>query len=245
MNPKPLIIAHRGATKQATENSMKAFEEAYQIGADGIELDIHLTQDGHLVVTHDENVKKYTGENIDVCRVSLAKIKSLNLKGGEKIPTLNEVLDAFAKKFSVINIEVKLSTPFTNGVEKKLVELLRQFNLSENIYISSFNIFCLLRIKKQAPYLKTGYLIGKDNWFIQWNPCIRLCQVHTINVQNKWCRQERLKKYQQLGKDIWVWTVNDPQEMRLWIERGVSAIITDDADKLKHVIANGVKQPPE
>lgn len=235
---KPLIIAHRGFTKQAPENSMKAFEEAYQIGADGIELDIHLTQDGHLVVTHDENVKKYTGENIDVRQVSLAKVKSLNLKDGEKIPTLNEVLDTFAKRFSVINIEVKLPTPFTNGVEKKLVELLKQLNLNENIYISSFNIFCLLRIKKQAPHLKTGYLIGEDNWFIQWNPCIRLCQVHSINVQNKWCRQERLKKYQQLNKEMWVWTVNDPQEMQLWIDRGVNAIITDEPDKLKDFRAN-------
>lgn len=236
---KPFNIAHRGASREAPENTMKAFGLAVERGADGIELDVFLSADGVLVVTHDENLRRLTGHNLETKTLTLQQLRELNFGQGEKIPLLSEVFQAFGEKFKVINVEIKSTGFFTNGVEKKLVEMIHQYKLEEKIYASSFNPLHLLRMKKLAPQIRTGYLISPAarHWATQQRIMIRRSGASTINLDYHWANPTRLKGYQNLGKDIWVWTVDDPEEMKKWIAKGVGAIITNYPDRLKHLLS--------
>ncbi|MDO8518558.1 MAG: glycerophosphodiester phosphodiesterase family protein [Deltaproteobacteria bacterium] len=235
---KPLIIAHRGASREAPENTMKAFRLASEHGADGLELDVFLSADGSLVVTHDDNLRRLTGHNLETKKLTFAQLRELDFGQGEKIPLLSEVFEAFGEKFKVINVEIKSTGFLTNGVEKKLVELIRKFRLEEKIYVSSFNPLHIIRTKRLAPELKTGYLISPalKHWLARRMVFIRNSGASTINLDYHWADETRLSGYQTLGKEIWVWTVDDPDEMKKWIARGVAAIITNYPERLKKIL---------
>ena len=237
---RPLIIAHRGASGEAPENTMAAFRLAQEQVADGIELDVFLTADGEAVVTHDENLEHLTGQPIETQRATLAELKRLDFGRGEKIPTLREVFESFGKRFSVINIEIKSTGYFTNGVEKKLVSLIRQFGLSEKIFVSSFNVLHLLRMKRITPEIKRGYLVWPEHFYSPWKIWPRLSKATTLNVPHDWATEARLENYRRLGCNLWVWTVNTEGEMRDWITRGASAIITNFPARLKGILNHGI-----
>lgn len=232
---KPLVIAHRGASGEAPENTMAAFRLAHEQGADGIELDIFLTTDGEVVVTHDENLERLTGRDMETQKAFLAELRQLDFGKGEKIPTLPEVFEAFGTKFAVINIEIKSTGFFTNGIEKKLVSLIRKFGLTDKIYVSSFNALHLMRMKRIAPEIKRGYLVWPEHFYSPWKIWPRLCGATTLNLPHDWATEARLQNYRRLGCDLWVWTVNTKEEMKRWVREGVSAIITNFPAHLKKV----------
>src|SRR5690349_4626569 len=117
---KPLIIAHRGASGQAPENTMKASELAYKQGADGLELDVHLTSDRRIVVTHDPETSRMAHKKYVVGDSTLRQLRGLDFGGGERIPTLDDVLSNYADKFKIINIEIKAESHVDLGLEAEL-----------------------------------------------------------------------------------------------------------------------------
>ena len=238
---KPLIIAHRGASREAPENTLKAFRLAVERGADGIELDLFLSADGVPVVTHDDNLNRLTGHNLVTKNLTFSRLRELDFGQGEKIPTLSEVFEEVGGKLRVINVEIKSTGFFTNGVEAKLIALIQKFHLDEKIYISSFNPLHLLRVKRLAPHLKTGYLISPTSrhWIPRRKTIIRHSGAFSINLDYHWANEARLKNYRSLGKEIWVWTVDDPDEMKKWISKGVAAIITNYPERLRKVLSEG------
>src|SRR3989338_5875450 len=119
-----LILGHRGSSKRAPENTLRSFQYAFEEGADGIELDVFLSKDGHLVVTHDENLKTLIGINVWTRRLNLSELKKLDFGDGEKIPTLDEFFENFGQKFKIINVEIKSTGIFSDGVEKIPVDLI-------------------------------------------------------------------------------------------------------------------------
>lgn len=235
---RPLVIAHRGASGEAPENTMAAFRLAHEQGADGIELDVFLSADGEIVVTHDENLEALTGQRIETQKATLADLRRLDFGKGEKIPTLREVFETFGKLFSVINVEIKSTGFFTNGVEEKLVSLIREFRLTDKIYVSSFNALHLMRMKRIAPEIKRGYLVWPEHFYSPWKIWPRLCSASTLNLPHDWATEARLQNYRRLGCDLWVWTVNEEEEMKRWIEKGVAAIITNHPDRLRKILEN-------
>lgn len=233
---KPLIIAHRGASGEAPENTMKAFQKALEQGADGIELDIFLTRDKKMVVTHDENLKGLTGHNIETRTSTLAELRELDFGEGEKIPTLDEVLETFGKCFTIFNIEIKSTGYLTDGVETKLLEHLQRHSVEEKTIVSSFNPFNLIRMRRIAPHIRRGYLIWPEHWTARRKIFIRMAGVESVNLDYRWATDHRLDRYQKMGKKIWVWTVNDVADMQKWIEYGVEAIITNYPARLTEVL---------
>lgn len=232
---KPLIIGHRGASGSAPENTLKAFQLANEQGADGIELDIFLTKDKNLVVTHDENLERLTGTPVLTRQLTLKALRTLDFGEGEKIPTLAEVFDAFKNKFRVINVEIKSTGWFSDGIEGHLVRLVEKFGIAEQILVSSFNPLHIYRMKNLAPAIKRGYLLAPENRLAHFNSFIKACNVTSINCDQKWLTTKQLHKFKEQGKDIWLWTVNEEKDMEKWQTQPIAAVITNYPAKLKQL----------
>ncbi|HSN94126.1 MAG TPA: glycerophosphodiester phosphodiesterase family protein, partial [Anaerolineaceae bacterium] len=161
----PLIIAHRGASALAPENTLAAFQLAYDQKADGIELDVMLSADKELIVLHDEIVDRTTDGHGTVAAMNLADLKGLNAaakfkadwSGREALPLLEEVFDLVGNKM-LINVELKnLTQPF-NDLTQRVISLVEKAGLEESVLLSSFNPFNLLTARQCNPKIKRGLL---------------------------------------------------------------------------------------
>lgn len=222
MNPK--IIAHRGSSAHAPENTMAAFQLALDEGADGIELDVMLSKDKQLIVIHDATVDRTTNGIGKVAELTLDELKQLDAGGGEAIPTLDEVLMSFGGKF-LINIELKNYASVFDSLPIVVAHLVKARNLVDSTLISSFNPFNLPRYRRQLPEAALGLLTvpGKANhwlWrvfrFDAFHPHYH--DVDAVLVSAVHARQRQVN----------VWTVDDPDEIRRLAALGVDSIITND-----------------
>ena len=139
------VLAHRGASGHAPENTLEAFRLAMEMGADGFELDVHVSKDGELIVIHDENVKRTTNGEGLIKDMTLAEIKALDAcKGmeayrGAKIPTLREVYELIRDTDHIVNVEIKTDDIFYPQIEEKCLALEAEMGMKGRIVYSSFN----------------------------------------------------------------------------------------------------------
>jgi len=160
------IWAHRGCSQMYPENTLLAFSKAAEIdGLTGIELDIQLTKDGHIVVCHDEKVDRTTDGSGRVCDYTLSELKKLKIDAGsgsfERIPTINEVFDLLEgnlKRNLKLNIELKNSVIPYEGMEQKIIDLVYKKGLENRVIYSSFSALSIERIKRIDPKAETGIL---------------------------------------------------------------------------------------
>lgn len=239
MTNKTLVIAHRGASKEAPENTLPAFQRALELGADGVELDIHPTKEGVLVVTHDEHTHRLTGVPGRVNQMTLPELKALDFGShfsskfqGEKIPTLEEVFDLLKGKMT-IDVEIKSLNIRGDGREQALVSLIRKWNMTDQVVVSSFNIFALRRMAKLSPEIRRGYLFYEK----QFGPSRRggwafYIKPYSFNISHTLLRNGMVERIHKKGFQCWVWTVNEEPQMRRFIGEKVDAIITDDPQTL-------------
>lgn len=230
---KTLVFGHRGAMARAPMNTLAAFELARAEGADGIELDLRLSRDGHLVVIHDDLVDATTDGRGSVADMTLAEIKRLDAGSwfadsyaGETIPTLDEVFDAFGGVL-LINIEIKSSRDSVDRLERRLAQCIRRHNMRERIIISCFDPVVLQRIRGMMPMVLMGFLYQPD-----------MPAEHYLRLKKLWheARHPRHDMVDQgymnwaraQGYIVNVWTVNDPQRAIALRDLGVNAIITDE-----------------
>lgn len=162
----PKIWAHRGESGHAPENTLPAFRLAWAMKADGIELDVQLSKDGTVVVIHDERVDRVSDGIGWVKDLTLEELKGLDVNrnvkfaayGKGEIPTLAEVLDFAAETDMTVNIELKNNVVPYEGMEEKVLELVRERGLEERVIYSSFNHESMRRIQRLAPGARTGFL---------------------------------------------------------------------------------------
>ncbi|MCY0874699.1 MAG: glycerophosphodiester phosphodiesterase [Firmicutes bacterium] len=159
------IWAHRGASGLAPENTMAAFVKAYELGADGIELDIHRTADGVLVVMHDEQVSRTTTGRGYLHSGTYAWVQSLDAGvryhpsfAGERVPSLVDVLTFIKSTRMKLNVEIKNNQIEYPGIERDLVNLLQEHGMIERTIVSSFNHACLHRVKLANRSVATAVL---------------------------------------------------------------------------------------
>ena len=160
------IWAHRGCSQHYPENTLLAFEKAAEIkGLTGIELDIQLTKDGHIVVCHDEKVDRTTDGAGELRSFTLNELKKLRIDAGngkyEKIPTIDEVLDLLEDKMRIglkLNIELKNSVFPYEGMEEKIIELVHRRGIQNSIVYSSFSALSIERIRNMDSDAETGIL---------------------------------------------------------------------------------------
>ncbi len=232
---KPLIIAHRGASGHAPENTMAAFQLALDQHADGIELDVMLSKDGRLVVIHDDTVDRTTNGNGQVRDLTLAQLKSLDAGNGEKIPTLEEVLNVFGGRF-LINIELKnYATPF-DRLPIAVADLLKTKKYPEMLIISSFNPLNLGRFRRRCPQVKQGLLTlhnKADLWI--W----RLFKYNAFHPYYEDVDEGMVSKLKAKQQQINVWTVDKPEDIRRMASLGVNSIITNLPKETREVLEQG------
>lgn len=163
------IWAHRGCSQMYPENTITSFQKAAEIpGLEGIELDIQFSSDGHMVVIHDERVDRTTNGTGFVRDYTLSELQSLKIDSvngeTEKIPTINEVLDLlgpYMRKGLKLNIELKTSVYPYVGIEKKIVELVKERGLTDRIVWSSFSALSLPIIRQLLPDADIGMLADR------------------------------------------------------------------------------------
>lgn len=162
---RPIIIAHRGASKYAPENTIASFMKAVEMNSDGIELDVHMTKDKALVVCHDEKVDRTTNGKGFIKDLTLMEIKELDAGSwfgeefkGQRIPELKEVLELIKDKEILLNIELKNAPIVYEGIEEKVVKMVMDYKMEERVIISSFNHYSLMEVKRINPKIKTGAL---------------------------------------------------------------------------------------
>lgn len=156
------IWAHRGCSQRYPENTLLAFEKAMQIkGLTGIELDIQLTKDNHMVVIHDEKVNRTTNGCGNVQDFTLEEIRRLKCRKGQRIPTIEEVLDLLEPAMRdglMLNIELKNGVFRYEGMEEMITELIRQRNLEEHVIYSTFYAHSVKRLRELVPDAEIGIL---------------------------------------------------------------------------------------
>lgn len=162
------VWAHRGASGYAPENTLEAFALADKMKADGIELDVHLSKDGEIIVTHDENVQRVTcGVDAMVKDLTLAELKKLDVYNGiegyrnVRIPTLPEVLDFLKTNNLYLNIELKTGIVLYDGIEQKTIDAVRAAGLQDRVIYSSFNHYSLMLVRQIDPEARIGLLYSE------------------------------------------------------------------------------------
>lgn len=238
---RPLILAHRGASTHAPENTLAAFRLAAEAGADGIELDVHLSRDGEVVVIHDEQVDRTTNGRGRVHDMTLAELKALDAGAwfsprfsGERIPTLAEVLEAVGPAFRLINVELKSGRVLYPGLEAKVIETLRRFGLLERCILSSFNHFSLRLVKQIEPRARTGVLYVEglvDPWVYA-----RHVPADAIHPPHYAVFPELVAGAHAAGVAVNTWTVDAPEDVRRVVACGVDAVITNDPAAVRRLL---------
>lgn len=224
----PVVIAHRGASAHAPENTLAAFQLALENQADGIELDVHLSSDGHLIVIHDDDLSRTTNGTGKVGDLPLAEIRAADAGNGEKVPTLDEVLTLIQDKMW-INIEFKGFAPYSPQLPQKVLERVNAHGLGDKIIYSSFDPRLLIQTRKLQPDAKVGMLLlsGIGGKLVRWlfEPFVHPWSLHP---HYSLAQAKFMQRTHRRGQKVLCWTVNQPEEIRRLKQAGVWGIITDD-----------------
>jgi glycerophosphoryl diester phosphodiesterase len=240
LTDKTLIVAHRGFTAAAPENSLAAFKAAMELGVDGIELDVRTCKSGEVVVFHDPILARMTNGRGFVKNKTLAELKRLRITSAnseldERIPTLAELIEQVRGKV-FLNVEIKTNGLPKNHIEEKVVAILRQYGIEYQTIISSFNPIVLRRIHKIDDQIITGYLIDKNFSFRNSEiPLAKLAGARVLHLEKNLVKEKLINRVRDLGIYSLVWTVNDPEMMKQFKAMGVHGIITDRPDLLQRI----------
>ncbi len=244
----PIIIAHRGASAYAPENTLPSFEKAIEMRATIIETDVHQTLDGVVVIMHDLSVDRTTnGKGLiksmllqHFVQLSIKKQKAINTNEVEVIhpPTLEEAILCINGRSKLL-IELKKGNEYYPSIEQHIVDLIKKHHAENWIStIHSFDKQALLNVAKADSNINLQKLIvfklplvsfnfdkhfNKDD-FKNWQG---------VNVYYKFCSKRLIKKTHKLGKSVYAWTVNSPRKARKLAKRGVDGIITNKPDILR------------
>ncbi|MCM3736373.1 glycerophosphodiester phosphodiesterase [Bacillus cytotoxicus] len=227
---QPLIFAHRGVRSTHPENTMIAFQEAERVGAHGIELDVHVSKDGELVVIHDETVDRTTNGTGLVCKQTAQQLQVLDAGRDSsfheaKIPTLREVLIWLSTTTLELNIELKTDIIRYPGIEEKAVALVREFHLSNRIVFSSFNHESVALLADLAPEIPRAILYDEP----LADPIVeaKKRQATGLHPNFELLTKEFVQTAQQQGFIFRPYTINEYKDLQKMIDYGVDVIITD------------------
>lgn len=225
------IIAHRGFSGLYPENTMLAFRKAVKLPIDGIELDVHLTRDGEVVVAHDESLRRVAGLDRAIADMTVEELQKVTICGGESgltdqgVPTLRQYFELVQALPIFTNIELKTGLVRYAGIEEKVMALVDEFNLRDRVLFSSFNHRSLTHLHSFAPDMGCA--------------CLFMCQMERagdyarergfrwVNPHYSFINDETVAELNAEGIEAQVWTVNDAEIMRDLFRRNLYVIITN------------------
>lgn len=233
---RPIVFAHRGASKNFPENTLPAFKKAIELGVDGIELDVQVTSDGHVVVIHDERLGRTSNGSGWVKDKTLEELKALDFGSwfsedckDIKIPTFIEVLELLSSWKGTLDVELKNGPIFYPGIEEKVINIIKEYSLENRTMLACFNHHSLVECKKIEPKIKT-------------------CAIYLAGIHKPWEYAKSIKagaiqaSYYNMASDIIkgckenniftnFWTVDDPKEIEKSFSLNANGIITNIPDK--------------
>ena len=244
------IAAHRGGAALWPENSLLAFRNAMALGSDLLEFDVHLTSDGGVAVIHDATVERTTDGTGAVASMTVADLRRLRLKGPEgtltreRVPTLDEVVEAAAASSVRLLVEVKGPAPRVryDGLEERILAVLASAGFQDRATVMAFNPDVIVRVRSLAPLARTTLLVSRGaveragarpEATVDWAVAAGVTDVgleHTL-VDERVVAAARAAKLL-LG----VWTVNDEVTMRRVQALGVDIVTTDRPDVAKRLL---------
>jgi len=261
--PRPLVMAHQGGEELWPSNTMFAFERAVALGVDVLEMDLHVTADGALVLIHDETVDRTTDGTGVVEQMTLAEVKALDAghywtaDGGQTFPfrgqgitvaTLEELFQAFPDM--PINIEIKLVENVP--VAEPFCQLIRQYGKQDQILVASFHEDAMAEFRAVCPEVATSTSQNEViNFFVRhfvglaasYSPAAQAVQVPEYRSGIHILTPRFVQDAHSRGMDVHVWTVNEADDMQRMIGLGVDGIITDRPDILLELLGRSSAQP--
>ena len=235
---KPSVTAHRGLSAHAPENTLYAFSDAIDAGANLIELDVQQTKDGVLVVMHDSSLRRTTGDKRSIWEVDYDEIADLDAGSwfdpayaNARISTLEDVLRFVGGKVQ-LNIEIKPTKHNTDDLEQNVADLIAQYGYEDKCWVTSFSYTSLKKVKQANPNIRTGYIMS-----VAYGRFYTLKYADAFSLNKVFITRQVVNSAHQAGKQVFAWTVNSTSEVRSLCNLHVDSIITDDPVMAQQVIA--------
>ena len=233
----PIVTAHRGFSAAAPENTLPAFQLAIDQGCERAELDVQMTKDGVVMVTHDTNMRRCTGRNQNIYDLTYDEVRKLDAGrwfgkkyAGTKVPTLEEVLDLCKGKIE-LNIEIKPNAA-TPELEAETLRIIREKGFENNCVITSQSYETLCKVKELAPEIPTGYILALGVGSYYDLPAADFFSVESTFITSGMVQQVHLR-----GKTVSAWTVNREEDASDLLSLGVDDIITDKPGMVQQLMA--------
>ena len=222
------VFGHRGVPSLVLENTLDSFKKAIELGYDGIEMDIMSTKDGYLIINHDLALKsKKNNQEELVSNINYNKLNSTN------ISLLRDVLSSIGHQ-TKINIEIKDQGEVSFVVAKKLIQELKEFNLIDNIIISSFNPFIIKKIKKIDDRFLTAWIWQEENYkfYNLYYLVLKYFNPNAIHIYHRIATQKLINKIHIKGLKVLAYTINDRERLKSLISKNIDGIFTDNPEIL-------------
>lgn len=233
----PIVTAHRGFSAAAPENTLPAFQLAIDQGCERAELDVQMTKDGVVMVTHDTNMRRCTGRNQNIYDLTYDEVRKLDAGrwfgkkyAGTKVPTLAEVLNLCKGKIE-LNIEIKPNAA-TPELEAETLRIIREKGFENNCVITSQSYETLCKVKELAPGISTGYILALGVGSYYDLPAADFFSVESTFITSGMVQQVHLR-----GKTVSAWTVNREEDASDLLNLGVDDIITDKPGMVQQLMA--------
>jgi glycerophosphoryl diester phosphodiesterase len=230
------VTAHRGASVYAPENTLSAFSRAIEEMADYIELDVQQTKDGAIVVMHDSSAYRTTGVDRRIGDMTLEEVKTLDAGSsfsrefaGEKVPTLDEVLELVNGR-AMLNVEIKTNSTDQN-IAKEVVDIIQKHDASEDCVITSFNYSVLKQVKALDDTIEVGYILS-----VAYGDFYSTDDVDFFSMNASFLSKRLVDAIHNSGKEVYAWTVNNETSIRNLTNKGVDNIITDNPKLARETI---------
>jgi glycerophosphoryl diester phosphodiesterase len=245
------ILAHRGASGDAPQNTIAAMKLAIEQNCDGIELDAQLTKDNEVVIYHDWDIKTHSNGEGEIGDFTLAELKQFDFGSyfseefkEEKIPTLDEILDIVPEEI-LLNIELKIKSYNDAPLAEKTAEILARRKRYNNIVVSAFNhnnltIFNKLLPQVEIAFLYGGTIIDPINYMNSTN-----LDVASFNLHHDYVSKELIDELHAQNRKVYIWTVNSIKEAKLFMDMGVDGIITNYPEFMIEELNLKIKLIPE
>jgi glycerophosphoryl diester phosphodiesterase len=237
------VIAHRGSSKAAPENTMAAFRQAIADGTDWVELDVQETADGEVVVFHDSDFMKMAGVSLKIWDATLADLAQIDIGSwfapefsNERVPTLGEVLDACKGKVGVF-IELKYYG-HDQQLEERVARIVEARGMEKDIVVMSLKLDAVQKMKALRPDWRVGLLLSAS----AGDP--RRAGADFLAINALFADRGFIRRTQRSGAEVYVWTVNDAATMSAMMSRGVDGVITDKPALAKSVLAERAQLGP-
>ncbi len=261
---RPILYAHRGAAAELPENTLPAFGRALELGADALETDLHMTIDGHIVAAHDPDGYRMTGISARIRDVTLAEVPTWDaghgfvdsdgsrpfVNQGYRIPTLEQLLCELPPV--PLNLDIKQWSP---SMLNTLLALLSRTGSERRVTLASFRTQTMFQVRRHGYVGRTALAMGDVLSLLALPRTLQVriwgserasfaLQIPTHRGPIRLDTPARIREWQALGLQVEYWTINDPAEARMLLERGADGIMTDDPALIKPVLDDFLAQYP-